>query len=643
MMFLIRAVLWVGCAWFAAGAARAPVWAGAALVVVGGALAAQRFGYSRVNRALILLDWLAITAAVRLAPPTSPAFVLYGLESVVLTVYGAVVWTLLAAILFSVSFIWARWPALTPRFGFELFLMNAALMSAGLTGAAFAHQQRVLAHQRRRLSELAGLRAIQESLLQEQPLDMLMAALLKQSLDMLALDIGYVAMVETGGWMRTAAAVGLNPGVVSWRWEAATAEPTRTVLQTRKPLIVADAEAIRVTGLDADGVRTLVVAPLMEGDKPVGVLGLGSRRRDAFGEDILPLVESLANLAAGQMRFDRERAAARARSRMIASLERVSRILNANLKMEALLPSLHAIVAEELQPDAFFVALLLPHDPEHAYVAYMYDEGKVYEPQLVELRPDGPTAQVMRDGEPRQFRGDVAGASTIGSQRAPVGWMVAPMKHEGRVIGAISAQSYRMLYSQEHLDFLSSVANQAAVAVENARLYQESEQAALTDHVTGLGNSRRFALELERAIQIAQADGSPLALLMIDSDSLKRINDQHGHRAGDEHIRQLATVIRENVRTNDVACRYAGDEFVVLLPHTPVEAARRVAERIRAAVAEGFMWEGQVRLDQSVSIGVAVYEPGMTAEQFFVAADRAMYRAKEGGRNRVAVTGGRAY
>ncbi|MGC8486881.1 MAG: diguanylate cyclase, partial [Clostridia bacterium] len=605
MIFLIRAVVWVGCALYALQTPHDEIiWAGVAVVVLGGGLGARIWNYSAVNRLLILVDWAAITAAVHIAQSASPVFVLYAAEAVVLTVYGAFAYCAGAAFLFSASLIAARWPYIGQIQEFEAFMLFVVLLSAGLTGEAYARQQRSLARNRRRVSELAGLQAIQETLIQEQPLEVQMAALLTRSLEMLAIEVGYIGLIDDSGQVQATAMIGLRDELQGWRWDPNTSEPTGTVLHSHKPLIITEPDYLARTGLGPDGVRTLVVAPLFDQSQPLGVLGLGSRRAQAFGEEILHVVETVASLAVGRIRFDRERSAARSRARLLASLERVGRLLNSNLKMEVLLPTIHSSVAEELQPDAFFVVLMIPDDPSHVLMPYMYDEGKVYGPEILDITA-GPTSQVLRDGEPRIFRGDVPGAKPVGSERSPLGWMVAPLKHEGRMIGAISAQSYRMFYSQPHLDYLASIANQAAVAIENARLYQENELVAMTDPLTGLGNARQFAFVLDHYLHIALEDpNGSLALLMIDSDSLKRINDRYGHQAGDQHIRHLASAIRGNIRSEDVACRYAGDEFVVLLPNTPVRAAEQVAERIRRAVAAGFRWESEL-VEQSVSIGVA--------------------------------------
>ncbi len=637
MIFFIRSVVWVGSALYALQSPRdGLVWIGAALVVVGGAFFANLSSYAVVNRALILVDWAAVTVAIHLAPAASPVFVLYGVESIILTVYGAMRYCLVGAVVFSVSLLGAHWPHIVRADSFEVFDLLVVLLSAGLIGEAFARQQRALARNRRQNAELRGLQAIQESLIQEQPLEVQMTALLNRSLEMLALDMGYVGLIDEGGQVQARAVVGLRAEIQSWRWDPESAQPTSTVLRTRKPLVITDPDYLSQTGLGPDGVRTLVVTALFDQEQPLGVLGLGSRRTRAFGEEILPVVETLGTLAVGRILFDRERAVARSRARLLASLERVGRVLNSNLKMEVLLPTIHSSVAEELQPDAFFVMLMIPDDPNHVVMPYMYDEGKVYGPDILDIT-DGPTSQVLRDGEPRLFRGDEPGSKPVGSERSPLGWIVAPLKHEGRVIGAISAQSYRMFYSQSHLDYLASIANQAAVAIENARLYQENEIVAMTDPLTGLGNARQFAFVLDHYLhQAMEEQNGALTLLMIDSDSLKSINDRHGHPAGDQHIRHLASAIRSNTRAEDVACRYAGDEFVVLLPNTSVRAAEQVAERIRRAVAAGFRWDEDT-VEQSVSIGVAGYEPLMTAEEFFAAADRAMYVAKEAGKNRIHV------
>ncbi|MCW3099487.1 MAG: Diguanylate cyclase with beta propeller sensor [Chthonomonadaceae bacterium] len=156
---------------------------------------------------------------------------------------------------------------------------------------------------------------------------------------------------------------------------------------------------------------------------------------------------------------------------------------------------------------------------------------------------------------------------------------------------------------------------------------------ATTDGMTGLANHRAFQERLRSELALADTKGRALTLLLLDVDHFKTYNDAFGHPAGDEVLRTLARLMRENIRGGDYAARYGGEEFAILLPNTPEEAALDVAERLRCAVAEHVFPHRHVTL----SIGVARNEPRRIAPETFVAlADGALYAAKNAGRNRVA-------
>jgi diguanylate cyclase (GGDEF)-like protein len=193
------------------------------------------------------------------------------------------------------------------------------------------------------------------------------------------------------------------------------------------------------------------------------------------------------------------------------------------------------------------------------------------------------------------------------------------------------------VYDPDHLEFLSAIASQASIAIRNAQMYQQTQEIALTDYLTGLGNSRRFNMVLQSAIEMTTEKRQPLSLLLIDSDSLKAINDQFGHRAGDLHLQRVAQAIRECIREDDLAFRYAGDEFVVILPKSSIQEAVQVGDRIRQEIeAHRFQWSDTVLLTSTISVGAASFRSGMTADMLFQAADRAMYLAKQSGKNQVA-------
>jgi diguanylate cyclase (GGDEF)-like protein len=156
-----------------------------------------------------------------------------------------------------------------------------------------------------------------------------------------------------------------------------------------------------------------------------------------------------------------------------------------------------------------------------------------------------------------------------------------------------------------------------------------------TDELTGLFNVRGFALAAQRLFAQAARHGRATSVLMIDSDNLKNVNDTYGHAAGDRLLKYLSEAIQAELRFTDVAARYGGDEFIVLLPDTPSKGALEVAERIRQHVSGRPLQHDGRDLVGSVSIGVASYpDDGATLDALAAHADRALYSAKQDGRNR---------
>lgn len=167
------------------------------------------------------------------------------------------------------------------------------------------------------------------------------------------------------------------------------------------------------------------------------------------------------------------------------------------------------------------------------------------------------------------------------------------------------------------------------VETERALIQQQAE----TDKLTGIYNRRHFESSLELEIQRARRYGAPLALLMIDVDNFKQLNDSHGHLVGDRMLCRLARECESCLRTSDVFCRYGGDEFVIIAPETSAQAAMTMARRMRQNI-------DALGMDQSfgtlgISIGIAVWEDSFkTNDDFIAAADSALYQAKSAGRNR---------
>jgi two-component system cell cycle response regulator len=167
---------------------------------------------------------------------------------------------------------------------------------------------------------------------------------------------------------------------------------------------------------------------------------------------------------------------------------------------------------------------------------------------------------------------------------------------------------------------------------------QLSLEMAITDQLTGLHNRRYMARHLDNLILSAQKSGKPLAFLIMDIDHFKSVNDTHGHDIGDEVLREFANRISANIRGIDLACRYGGEEFVVVMPDTDIDFACTIAERLRHSV-ETTPFEisrAPNTLNVTISIGIAsAQSEDDNAESLLHRADQALYRAKREGRNRV--------
>lgn len=213
-----------------------------------------------------------------------------------------------------------------------------------------------------------------------------------------------------------------------------------------------------------------------------------------------------------------------------------------------------------------------------------------------------------------------------------------PFKGKDRVLGLLNA--YRLeggVFNEADLELLAAVSSQVGMALENARLFQETQTLAITDGMTSLYNHRYFQKRLAEELDRANRYKRPLSLIMIDLDFFKHYNDAHGHPQGDELLRSFSAILKKTIRDSDIASRYGGEEFVVILPETGVEFAFATAERVRKAVETNDFPGGETQPcgRVTVSMGVSSYTEGMSVDELMKSADIALYRAKEEGRNRV--------
>lgn len=224
-------------------------------------------------------------------------------------------------------------------------------------------------------------------------------------------------------------------------------------------------------------------------------------------------------------------------------------------------------------------------------------------------------------------------------QAAPLtrSFILAPLILEGKVLGVISLEANPdASFSQGDLRLLASFAITATAAIRNAQLHAEVQRLAITDHMTGLYNRRGLSELGDREVERAWRFQRDLAVIMLDIDDLKSINDTYGHAVGDSAIKHVAYSCQSNTRKIDVLCRYGGDEFVILLPENNLSAAKRIAERLQFAIANSpFRHNGQ-DIPVSLSMGLSMISAdNRDLKALLQSADEALYLAKSRGKNQI--------
>jgi len=217
-------------------------------------------------------------------------------------------------------------------------------------------------------------------------------------------------------------------------------------------------------------------------------------------------------------------------------------------------------------------------------------------------------------------------------------FMIVPIRLDHDVIGIINVAGKRgvfegkAVFDEIDLKILYAIATEMAVAIENVAFYKELHYLTVTDPLTHTHNYRHFVNSLEYEFKRLNRFQGDLSILMMDIDGFKAFNDEYGHLAGDDLLKEIVRLINLNLREVDVLCRYGGDEFVIILPGTNKKEAVVVADKIRKCV-ETAMLQKKVTL----SIGVAQYKDKMTRHELTFNADKALYQAKNQGKNKVAV------
>ncbi|GAB4277355.1 MAG: hypothetical protein Kow0029_19960 [Candidatus Rifleibacteriota bacterium] len=404
---------------------------------------------------------------------------------------------------------------------------------------------------------------------------------------------------------------------------------------------------------ETDEVRSLkLLLPMRIKDHFVGIVALGPKKnQEDYQEPDIQLIQALVGLAStsinNAMLFENSEATKNELDHKVfnlMTLQQSGKVLSSTLDLNELINISIDMFLETVWSNKGILMLMSDDRPELEVKAF---KGLSKE-EVLELKKDPAETWAMTTIEKEKkpilaqelaTKSSYQTYSTI-NRNLPFAVYV-PMLKEGELYGVVKVgpKINGEPFTENDLEFFATLASQAVIAFENARLYS----LAITDSITKLYVHRYFQLRLEEEVARSRRYNSTISLLMCDIDHFKSINDNYGHQQGDLILKEISKILRKNVRNTDIAARYGGEEFAIILPETTQADAKIVAERIRRDVSKHdfpSIIQGQPPLKCSISIGVAGFPLNAdNKDQLIQKADSSLYRAKDLGRNKVILCG----
>ncbi len=377
--------------------------------------------------------------------------------------------------------------------------------------------------------------------------------------------------------------------------------------------------------------RSILCVPLGVGDTIDGVIYVENRLKPrAFDERDALVIQSFSHQASIAISNARKSQEILAKNRNLRTLNKMGKAISSTLELE---PLLELIVGKMIEVSGANRTYLMLVNKDSDKLEFRLGRNQDNEP--LTARDFEVSTSLVRKAVRRRRTMltilDKANPSPSESLCADEfsAVMAVPMFVRDRLLGVIYADKdgHQQPFNRSQARLVEQFADQAKIAIHNAYLYMR----ATIDHMTRLYKRSYFDSRLEEELARSDRYDSPVTLLMLDLDHFKKLNDTHGHLAGDEVLRLIGHIIKTSVRGHDIAARYGGEEFSVIMPQLDLVGAVRVAKRIKRRI------QHQSRLDHklTISIGAAELQPGQTPEQLISKADRALYRAKKTGRNKV--------
>jgi diguanylate cyclase (GGDEF)-like protein len=383
----------------------------------------------------------------------------------------------------------------------------------------------------------------------------------------------------------------------------------------------------------AKSTRSELAVPLMVRDEVVGVLDCQSENPNHFDHDTIDLLTLFSTQASMALQNARLYTLERQRARQLEVINAIAQQTTAVLDQEELLIKVCALIQQAFQVGHVSVLLrdddgLVLRASQGRFTACSPSGGRLPATTGLWGRSLAPGKTLIEN----DVRTDV---EYVGFYQETQSRMCIPLVSFGQTMGVLMLESdHPGSFQEGDVESLEAVADICATAIQNAHYVERVKQLAYLDGLTGIFNRRFFELRVLEEIDRARRFQSGMAVLMVDIDQFKRLNDEFGHLLGDEVLRQVSSMFHQQLRKIDVVCRFGGEEFAVLLSQTNPQHALAVAEKLRRLV-ESWQFPGVPR-PVTISAGVATYpDHGTTRDELVKSSDAGLYAAKQGGRNRV--------
>ncbi len=392
-------------------------------------------------------------------------------------------------------------------------------------------------------------------------------------------------------------------------------------------------------------ILSCMIHPVITNDRVEGILGVDSRRSNSFGVDeersMRVFAEIIADIVEAFRLYQQRESHA---VYMEAFYKAIKRLLESKLDLGKRLELLVEISQMIKASDEIAVAVLSENDRLVVRAA-----AGVFFQKLIgaSVHPDSVVGKLMTAGQVTSIlSSDAMSVDNHGivSPAEPSlkvnSLLIVQLPMEERIIGVMILGSHRRDYFTHDDEFIfGSLAAQFGFSVENALNAEKIERLAVTDGLTQLFNHRYFQDCMLREIKRSKREPITFSLLMVDIDHFKKFNDTFGHQAGDQILKSIARLLKDQAREVDVVARYGGEEFAVILIGSKLDMATKTAERIRRLCEKQQFKIGEQLVSVTMSIGVANFpSQALTPAEIIEAADKALYEAKSGGRNRVVVS-----